>query len=379
MNTNRIPEHGAVPDRCPERGIQTMNKLFLILPGALLGAALTAQTVAIFPDEYVNVAEGPNNSANIPLATGTARVMCLYEQVDLQIPSGRSITKIGFRQDATLTTLDTGRTVQLEILMGYSANTAANMVSNFDNNYVAPPVTVFGPANLVLPNLRDAANPLANGQFFITLTTPFVYTPGANNLVIEYRCTGNSGGGTQWNYRLDRADFYSPVVYGPAGCPHSGGGTPSLSLTGFRPGQTFSASVSSGPGSSFAVLLIAPAQQMVAPFSLQPLIAGINPACMGQINFAAAGSLSGLTSTSGARSWSFSVPNDPSFNDMFISAQAAFIDTFAPGGVVVSRGGQVQIGVNPRSSVIRGNGPPSTVTTGTVTRNYCPVAFFEHQ
>jgi hypothetical protein len=350
-----------------------------ILCAAAVGALLPGQSIAIFPDEYAAVAEGPFNSPNLPLANGTSRVMCLYEQVDLAIPSGRSITKLGFRQDATLTTLDTGRTLQLEIRMGYSANTQASMVTTFDANYAAPPATVFGPAAFVLPNLRDPANPLPNGRFFITLTTPFAYAPGANNLVVEYLCHGNSGGGATFNYRLDRADYYSPVTLGPAGCPHAGGGTPSLAISSVRPGLSYSTSLASAPGNSFAVLLLAPAQQLVAPFSLQPFVAGIQPACTGQVPLAATGTLTGLTSSSGSLSWSFLIPNNIAYNDMFIASQAAIFDFFAPGGVVVSNGAQIRVGANPRSAILRAPGPPTAQTTGTISRNYCPVAFFEHQ
>jgi hypothetical protein len=188
-----------------------------LLPFALLATAAAAQAVAIFPDEYIAVTEGPNNSPNLPLAGGTSRVQVLYEAIDIAIPSGHQITKLGFREDDTITTMDTGRTINVEIRMGYSTFTAANVTTTFDNNYAGPPVTVLTQQNVVLPNLRDIGAPLPNGQFFITLGTPFTYAPAAGqNLLVEYRIFGNSGGGTQWNYRLDRADYYSIVTNGPA-------------------------------------------------------------------------------------------------------------------------------------------------------------------
>ncbi len=356
-----------------------MNKLTALLPFALSCPVLIGQTVAIFPDEYAAVSEGPLNSPNLPLANGTSRVQCLYEAIDLQVPSGNQITKVGFRQDATMTTLDTGRSVQLEIRMGYSTLTAATMGTNFDTNYAAPPVTVFGPATVVLPNLHDTANPLVNGMFFITLTTPFTYLPAGQNFVVEYRCFGNSGGGTAWNYRLDRADYYSPVIYGPAGCPHSGGGTPNLTVAPTRPGLTYTNTMSMGPANSVGVLAINLGVPLLPPYSLTAVFAGINPACTGQVSPIGLATLSGTSGATGTASWSFVIPNNNAFADYTISSQVLFLDFFSPGGLVVSNGAQVLTGANPRSSIVRASGAPTTVTVGTKSANYCPVAFFEHQ
>jgi hypothetical protein len=254
------------------------------------------------------------------------------------------------------------------------------MGTNFDNNYDAPPVTVFGPALFVLPTLRDPMNPLPNGQFFITLATPFQYVPNGRNLVVEYRVFGTSGGGSQFNYRLDRADYYSPTSYGPAGCQHSGGGTPSLTLQPCRPGTNFQCNVSSGPGNSPAFMAINIGNGIVAPYPLTGVFGGINPACTGQMSisgFALVGP--NTTSSSGSTSWSFFIPNDELFADMTISAQAIFLDFFAPGGLVVSRGGEVLTGARSRTSIVAAAGAPTAVATGSKSSYYCPVAFFEHQ
>ena len=357
-----------------------MNKLSLsLIFWSVTGAAATAQTVAVFPDEYAAVAEGPLNSPNLPLASGTGRVQCLYEATDISVPSGQSITRLGFRQDATVATLDTGRTINVEIRMGWSTLTATTMTTNFANNYTSAPVTVLGPVNVVLPNLRDAASPLANGQFFVNLATPFAYVPAGRNLIVEYRVFGNSGGGTSFNYRLDRADFYSPATYGPAGCPHSGGGTPSITVQPVRPGQNYTCAMTTGPGTSPGVLLLQVGQGLTAPYPLTAVFAGINPACTGQLSPVDLASLSAVSSAAGSASWAFPIPNNPAFSDLQISSQAAFLDLFAPGGLVVSRGATILTGARPRTTIVSAVGSPATVTTGTLNVNYCPVAFFEHQ
>jgi hypothetical protein len=240
-------------------------------------------------------------------------------------------------------------------------------------------VTVFGPASFVLPNLRDTSNPLTNGQFFIPLTTPFAYVPAGQNLVVEYRVFGTSGGGAAFNYRLDRADYYSPRTYGPPGCPHSSSGIANLTLGATRPGLTFSANIATGPSNSPAVLAIVLGESMTAPYALTGVFGGISPACTGQVDPLHLATLGGATTAAGAAAWSFAIPNNPVFSDYTISAQGLFLDFFAPGGLVVSNGGAVLTGALPRTAVVAAGGAPTTVTTGSKTNNYCPVAFFTHQ
>jgi hypothetical protein len=347
----------------------------------LFAIGLAAQNVAVFPADYVNVPDGPYNSPNLPLANGTGRGQIVYEQWDLPVPVGSSITRLGFRQDPGTTTMDTGRGLQLEIRMGYTTATSANISTTLDSNFASTPVTVYPTALLQLPNLRDTANPLPDGRFWINLTTPFVYSPAANqNLLVEYRVYGNSAGGSSFNYRIDRADYYSPVVNGPAGCQHSGGSTPTLTLSPTRTGSQFYATIASAPGNSFAVLLMAIGSPLQQPFSLQTYVPGIAAACQGQIAVVGASSLTGFTGSTGSATFYFNIPNvRVPYNDLTVGTQAAFFDLFAPGGLVVSNGAQVEIGIQPQSTIVWGSGPPSTVTTGSQNTRYCPVAFFGWQ
>lgn len=355
------------------------NLLHLTVAVSLLGAAV-AQSPAIFPAEYSAVAEGPVDSANLPLAYGTSRVQVVYERTDLNIPTGRQIRRLGFRQDATYTNIDAGRSLQLEIRMGYSALATAAVTGNYDTNYASPPMTVFGPAVLTLPALRDPAAPLANGQFWITLTTPFPYNPGTNNLVVEYRVYGTSGGGAPFTWRLDRADYYSPTVLGPDGCAHSGGQTPRLTVDPVRTGSYYSSSLTAAPAQNLAVLALTTGTQLATPFSLQPFLPGIAPTCRGQVSLTNPLTLTTVTNSSGSGYISFLVPNTPAiYNDMYVTSQAVLLDFFAPGGAAVSNGAQVQIGIPPRCTTVYGAGPPSTVTAGAPWTNYCPVSFFDYQ
>lgn len=356
-----------------------MNTPRSVLSFALLCCATIAQTTQVFPSDYTAVAEGPFNSPNLPLANGTSRTQCLYDSVALPIASGQQITRLGFRQDATQTAMNAGRSLQLEVRMGYSTFTAANVTATFDTNYSAPPVTVFGPALFVLPNLRDTANPLPNGQFFLNLTTPFVYAPAGRNLIVEYRVFGTSGGGTAFNYVLDRADYYSVVTSGPAGCVHSGGGPAVLVTQPTRPGQYFDATVNAAPANTVGVMAISVGSGLVPAYSLTAVFGGISPTCMGQLSPAGLATLGGATSANGYMNHYFLIPNNLAFAGLPISSQGLFLDFFAPGGVVVSNGAEVVTGTNPRTSVVYAQGAPTGSLTGSVAYNYCPVAFFTHQ
>jgi hypothetical protein len=355
-----------------------MNPIRFV-PFVLALAAVPAQTTTVFPAEYAAVAEGPFNSPNLPFANGTSRVMVVYDRLDIDVPVGATVTQLGFRQDATLTAMDAGRSLQLEVRVGYTTNPSAAPVTNFDANYDGAPTTVFGPAAFVLPNLRDAQNPLADGKFFVNLTTPFVYAPGNRNLVVEYRVLGNSGGGTSFNYRLDRADFYSPVVNGPAGCQHSGGGVPALTASPVRIGASLSLTGSTGPANSVALMVISLGNRLATPFPLDLVFAGAAPTCTGQLVPGSLSTLLAVTSTTGGSTFSYPIPNQAALNDLWLSHQLLLLDAFAPGGVVVSNGTEVQIGIRPRTTIVAAQGPPATVTTGALQANYCPVAFFTWQ
>lgn len=355
-----------------------MNKLTSLISCTVLATGALAQNVAVYPNEYVNVPEGPTFSNQLPLAKGISRVMCLYEDIDLDVPHGTSITKLGFREDGDNPAFVMGRVLQMEVRMGWTTEDHVSMQTNFANNYDGAPSTVFGPALYTLPNLHDTANPLPNGQFFITLATPFVYQPNGRNLLVEYRIFGTSGGGAQFNYRLDRADFYSPRTYGPAGCVHTSGQTTNLTLSEARPGINFTAVVQTAPSNSPAFLAVNIGNPIVPPYDLSGLL-GVAPSCTGQINGTGMAILNGGTTGAGNVTWTFPIPNNNVFGDLTISAQAVVLDFFVQGGMVTSRGGHVVTGIRNRSSIVAASGAPTAVTSGLKSSWYCPVAFFEYQ
>lgn len=348
-----------------------------IFAALLLSGAAVAQTASVFPPDYGSIPDGPFNSPNLPFAYGTSRVQLVYDTASMTVPIGHSITKIGFREDGTVTSLITGRSLQLEVRMGYTSYASNTLTGTYDNNWASTPTTVFGPALFVLPNLHDPAAPLPNGRFDLTIT-PFTWSPPAGqNLLIEYRIYGTSGGGAPFSYYLDRADYVSPVVNGPAGCPHTTG-TAVQTVSPVRPGLYYDSTISSGPAASPCVLAMNIGTPLVAPFPLTGVFGGIGPLCTGQVSPVGLATLGGTTGGSGYANWSFFIPNNLAFSGVVISTQALFLDFFSPGGIVVSNGAQVTTGTNPRASALYVNGPPTTSTTGSLANNYCPVTFFTH-
>lgn len=345
-----------------------------------LATSLGAQSITTFPNDYANVPEGPFWSDNLPLAWGTSRVMTIYDAWDLAVPNGMRITRIGFRQDGQMTTLDVGHALQLEVRMGYAMSPASAANSVFDQNYTTAPTTVFGPALFTLPNLRDPASPLPNGVFWLALATPFVFHPANGNLIVEYRIYGNNVGGAAFPYYLDRAWAYTPSNTGVPGCPHSGSATPVLSTQPPVVANQFYFQVSSAPANSLTVLLLTPNGRMVAPYSLQPILPGIAASCMGQLPLPHLVPVVGVADPYANAYFYLNVPaNRIPCNDMWVGAQAVSFDFFSPGGVVVSNAMEVQIGIVPSCMQIYAQGPPLSQVSGYLYYGYCPVAFFEYQ
>jgi hypothetical protein len=338
----------------------------------LTSSLLSAQTVVTFPSDHANIANGSTSVSNFPYSSGVSRTMAVYESWDLLVPNGTPITRIGFRRDGTASL--TARSLMLEVRMGTTAHTAASLGSNFDNNYSSPPTTVFGPALYSLPTITGSPG---GQQIWLTLTTPYVFN-AASNLLVEWRITANSNGNASFSYALDRGTFDSPLVSGPVGCPSSGGQTPDLQSTRAAIGQNWRLSLTHAPASSLTFWLATVNSPLVSPYPLASIVPGIAPACTGQIDLGSVAVVNVLTSGSGAYTWNIPVPNERvRWHDAIIASQCASLDLFAPGGVVVSNGDQIQFGIVPANSIIIGAGNASAAT-GTVTRNHGIVTLFEY-
>ncbi|MCA8952099.1 MAG: hypothetical protein KDE27_21495 [Planctomycetes bacterium] len=348
-----------------------------IRPFVLLAAttSLFAQGTATFPSDHAAIPNGYSSQNWYPFSWGVSRQMAVYESWDLTIPAGRQITRIGFRADGT--TLAYGKMLQLEIRMGQTQETAASMLSNFDNNYLGTPTTVFGPALYSMPDLNNVLNPNPDGAYvWVTLTTPYTFDP-TENLLVEWRVHANNAGGAAFNYPLDRAQFISPIITGPNGCAHSGNQIPELLSRPARTGRIWYCDLTKGPANQLAAWFINLGSPLQTPFSLAPFFPGIGATCEGQVQLNNLFSLTAMTGSTGYYSFQVPIPNDRIFNDLTISSQAACFDFFSPGGVVVSNGDQMQIGIDPAMTILASQGNVAA-TTGGLYRNYGAITLFDY-
>ncbi|HEX5051897.1 MAG TPA: hypothetical protein VFZ65_09010 [Planctomycetota bacterium] len=351
-----------------------MNTSRLLLATCLpfAGVASLAQTTVTFPSDHANHS-GQYVDYNYPYSYGVSRILVLYESWDIGVAPGAAISRIGVRQHGVLTAAS--RSLQLEVRMGYTMRTSTDMLTNYDNNYVGTPQTVFGPALFVLPQLVNT--PPGEQVVWLDLTTPFVFQPASGNLLIEWRVIANNNSNSSFNYPLDRANFYSPVTSGTSvGCQHSGGQTATLTSNPTTIGSNWVIALSSAPASSPVGIVVTVGSPLVSGYSLAPVIPGIAPACMGYLqgNLQLFGS---TTNTSGYVQWSVPVPNDRlHFNDLTISSQALILDFFSPAGIVVSDGDQVQFGIDPAQTMLYSQGNVNS-TTGSLWQNYGLVTLFQ--
>ncbi|MBK8100669.1 MAG: hypothetical protein IPK26_26575 [Planctomycetes bacterium] len=337
-------------------------------------ACVLAQTVT-FPSDHTAIPDGSTSQNWFPYSYGISRMQAVYERWDLGIPAGRMITRIGFRADPNVVSF--GRSLQLEVRMGRTNRDADTLDPTYAANWAATPTTVFGPALFTLPDLNNPMNPNPGGpNAWLNLTTP-IAMPASGNLLVEWRILANNNGGASFPYELDVATFVSPIVQGVPGCPHSGNQVPTLQSQPVHVGGAWYDQLYGAPASQFALLVVNVNSPLTTPFPLSAFVPGISPSCQGQVAPGNLFTLGAFTDGGGGAWFTTAIPNDRLFNDTILATQAVCFDFFAPGGIVVSNAEQVQIGIDPASSVLWSQGD-ANATTGSVYYHWGPVTLFAH-
>jgi len=325
-----------------------------ILSALVAATSLTAQNVATFPSAAAG-AEGGTYERRFPFGNGVSRVMAIYDNWDLTIPNGSSITAVGFRQE--LGRASAARAVQLEVYMGPAAHPAASATGTFANNFPAasPPVQVFGPSIVNLPAL-DAAATTAT-EVFVTLATPHIYD-ASQPLLVEFRILANNNANGTFDYYLDESTYYSAVSQFGQGCTSSAGQVPALTFNPSYIGGNFTATLRNAPASSFIYLNldVAPTPAVPGgPFGAPGCTLYVPPVL---IETRQAGS------TSGSATFTLPVPLDPSYYNFDVYGQCLIADLFANNlGFVSSNAAQITIGARASMASITGTGN-ATAPTG---------------
>lgn len=332
----------------------------------LLAAGVTAQTSIVFPSSHQNIANGASYTGSEPFSAGISRIQLLYEDWDLNLPANTPITRIGFRQDGSQTSVQ--RLLQLEVRMGTSLLTATTMSSTFDNNFLGASTVVYPLSLFTLPALSSAT---PNSVVWVNLTTPYTYPGG--NLLVEFRVYGNNNGNQSFYYPLDKANFVSNISSGTPGCPHSGSQTPVLTSQPTQIGSNWYLYLSQAPANTAIALFMSAGQQLVPGYSLGML--GLQPSCLGQLPTTGLVSFSASTNSGGGASWTVPVPNNLAFYNFTISSQVVAFDFFSPGYLVVSNGDQVTFGAAPAEGMVYASGS-ATATTGSAYGTWGIVTLF---
>lgn len=378
-----------------------MNNLHIpstvLLAASLLLSTASAQTggkppfsglvpTATFPSDHApdltagkeKLVDGAAFTQNWPLAAGKSRVMCVYEAVDVKIPNGKTITHVGFQGDGTRKSV--GYKVQLKIYMGKTNFTAKTASATFAKNYLATTRTqVFGGTTGGVVDLPDLGNSLSPGvdRPFVWIKLDSAYTyDSSKNLVIEYEVLSNSNSSKAFPYYLDVGRLISPVETAGVGCIDSGKNTPVLRSRPTSVDGTWRLDLNNAPGNSNAIMVFSLAK------ATTPMIYNGRSDCLIHLDLGAANFVPFLffnkTSTNGYCSWSFTVPDDPALlNDLDIYSQVHVDDFFAKAQLTLSNADHVQIGMDPRMTVIVANS--TTATSGYAYRKYGLISHFMHK
>lgn len=332
---------------------------------------VTGQSVVVFPSDHTdqaNVAgqrsiEGSSYSYHFPFSYGVSRCQLAIDNRDLTIPAGRQITKVGVTKDGGRTS--TGTLIELEILMGQPTLTLSQVGSDFMNNYQGgTPTTVFTKQIFSLPDLGGTP---AVEEFFVPFGTPFVFD-ASRILITEYKVTATAPSNQAFNYWLDRATaLVGQRSYG-VGCT-TGTALPTLRSTATKIGANWTLQASNLMANASAMWLMG--TQCFEPGI--PLDALGFPGCFALVDPLAA--VSGFTtSASGALNLSLAIPNQYSLVGANLYSQVAAGNVF---GLTISDGDEMTVTIDPLGVAVYASGSASAVT-GSVSRNYGLITYFEH-
>jgi hypothetical protein len=339
----------------------------------LTTGAVTGQTVVVFPGDHTDQAsvagqrsiEGSTYSNRFPFSYGVSRCQLAIDDWDLPIPAGRQITKVGVTRDGSRTS--SGTQIELEIIMGQPTVSLSQVGNNFANNYAGGvPTTVFNKQIFQLPDLGGA---LGVEEFFILLDTPYSFD-GSRILITEFVVTATAPGNQAFNYYIDRgAALVGQRSYG-VGCS-SGSTLPTIRSTATKIGANWSLQARNLIASASAIWLVGiqsfePGVPLDA-FGFTNCFALVNPVI----------AVSGYTtSTSGALNLTFAIPSQLSLVGGQLYSQVAAGNVF---GLSITDGDEMTVTTDPLGVAVYASGPGSaTASTGSVSRNYGLITYFEH-
>lgn len=344
---------------------------------AITAASLAAQTTTVTPPGLAT-REGLTGTTVQPFSFGVGRTQLHYYGDLVGIPNAAQIQRIGFRQDGNPSSnaAESARIIQLEVLMASTTRSGTGVTTNYANNYDGTPTTVFATRLFNLPSRPIQSTQPTTEVTYVPLDNPFQFD-SSRNLIVDFIITANNNNNASFRYTSDVAPHLTvSTTYGTA-CPNSQSTIPALSANEVALGQTWSLPLVRGPRSSGAALAIGVGntsfQGLPLPFDMAPLGA---PGCTIHVDVAV--NLTAFLNTSGNFTWNLPTPNNLSLDGVSFYAQVFMVDLFANNfGLISSNGVRTQFSVPTRQQAVAHTGDPSRAT-GTVTRSYGIVTYFEH-
>lgn len=353
--------------------MKNVSCLNSILAATALVSGLAAQSTVVYPTTFT-AREGQGGEAGFALAKGVGRTQLHFQGDLLPVPGGARLIAAGFRQDGSPALADVSHRIQLEMFAGHTTRTGAQFSSNYENNYTTPKATVFNRKIFDLPE-RPAPVVLPSPNVtMIPFDTPFQFD-SAQNLVLDLVVTANTNQNGSFRYSADVALFDTvSTIYGTS-CPDSNSLLARLTANEVALGGQWRVALASAPRSAGAALAVGVGNTNHAglplPFDMAPLGA---PGCMILVDVVTM--FTGFTSSSGAATFTLTIPDNLSLDGAALYGQSIVLDAFANHlGLITTNGVRTRFGRNTPVQVVQHTGDP-TRATGSVTRNHGVVTLF---
>lgn len=279
-------------------------------------------------------------STNLPFGRSTpALVQTAYDA--RLFPGAMTVRSLAMRLDGGATA--SAKTVEFDLRLSTMPTSVLGIQSDFATNRGSDEKTVIARKITSLPALGQAATP---NPFLVTflLEAPFVYTPAANSLLVEFRVYGQQ----PTAYTLDSSWVCeSPTQYfGPPGCGPQGGPVLHAVCETLQVmwGRSFYLAVKDAKPGALTALLLGTLESGVwggitIPHELSPYGA---PGCWLAVDPLAVQSKA--ADGSGFASYGFSLPSNPWFLGQWVRFQGVGLDAGANAlGVVASEAGKVVV------------------------------------
>lgn len=171
-----LPPCHARPEPCNGAVRLALAMRPLVLVVAVCSAAVSAQNIAWSPSAFANVEGNANNTIPFWSTSSTYQQVHDYGNMRGTLPVPLPLNGIALRKDGALSGSITGRTMDVQMVVGTTPIDSQSASSTFATNLGPNPVTVLAWTQVSMPNLSNVSLPNPAG-LIVPWTMPFVYVP----------------------------------------------------------------------------------------------------------------------------------------------------------------------------------------------------------